>query len=115
MKETKPHPIVKAIAFRIADENANIFVNEYGRGAFDAGKQIVDNLLDGHYDDLLPPADRPVLSDETIEAIYSDAKALHDNGPLSFAYAANTEQPNATIESELRAWEARQKKREGGQ
>jgi hypothetical protein len=88
---------------------------------------IIDMLLEGKFDDLLAPEGRPVLSDETIEDLYSgNAGDIDDHwggGPTDpqsayYEYCAGiTERSddrarNARIAEELRAWEAYVAKRE---
>ncbi len=82
---------------------------------------IIDMLLEGKFDDLLAPEGRPVLSDETIEDLYSgNAGDINDHwcgGPTDpqsayYEYCAGLAERNddrarnARIAEELRAWEA---------
>lgn len=67
------NPIAKAIAERIRGRVPTEYAGEYGHGLEVARDAIADQFSDGDFDDLLPPANRPTLSDSLINDLYEGA------------------------------------------
>lgn len=110
--------LAKKVAWRIelTYEASNSSTWAYGTAS-----DIADTFRDGKFDDILAPEGRPMLSDETIEDLYSGNAGYIDDhwggGPTDpqsayYEYFAGITERNddrarnARIAEELRAWEA---------